>query len=75
MHIPVLLTEVITSFEGLNNGVFVDATLGMGGHSQAILEKIPNSSLIGIDLDSDAVLLAQQNLASFGNRVNITQGN
>ncbi len=75
MHIPVLLTEVITSFEGLNNGVFVDATLGMGGHSRAILEKIPNSSLIGIDLDSDAVLLAQQNLASFGNRVNITQGN
>tara|TARA_B100001142_G_scaffold323442_1_gene373511 strand:+ start:3091 stop:4017 length:927 start_codon:yes stop_codon:yes gene_type:complete len=75
VHIPVLLTEVITSFEGLNNGVFVDATLGMGGHSREILEKIPNSSVIGIDLDSDAVLLAQQNLSSFGNRVNITQGN
>ena len=75
VHIPVLLTEVVTSFEELNNGVFVDATLGMGGHTREILEKIPNSSIIGIDLDSEAVMLARQNLLDFGNRVNIAQGN
>ncbi len=75
VHIPVLLKEVVTSFEGLNNGVFVDATLGMGGHTREILEQIPNSSIIGIDLDSEAVMLARQNLKNFGNRVNIAQGN
>ena len=75
VHIPVLLKEVVTSFEGLNNGVFVDATLGMGGHTREILEQIPNSSIIGIDLDSEAVMLARQNLKNFGNRVNIAKGN
>ena len=75
VHIPVLLKEVVTSFEGLNNGVFVDSTLGMGGHTREILEQIPNSSIIGIDLDSEAVMLARQNLLDFGNRVNIAQGN
>ena len=66
VHIPVLLKEVVTSFEGLNNGVFVDATLGMGGHTREILEQIPNSSIIGIDLDSEAVMLARQNLKILG---------
>lgn len=76
VHIPVLLNEVI---EGLNlkkNYNIVDATLGGGGHSEKILEKIaPNGRLIGIDLDKNAIDLAKKRLNKHKNRVIFIQDN
>lgn len=55
-HIPVLLKEIIHFFNPRPNSNFIDCTLGGGGHSKAILEKIgPNGKLLGIDLDPKAI--------------------
>ena len=70
LHIPVLLNEVI---EGLNlnpNQNVIDATLGGGGHSEMILDKIaPNGKIIGFDLDVSAISIAKKRLRKFGDRV------
>jgi 16S rRNA (cytosine1402-N4)-methyltransferase len=49
-------------------GLFVDCTLGLGGHSEAILESSSNTHVVGIDRDPEALELARQRLASFGDR-------
>lgn len=76
VHIPVLLTETI---EGLNlapGATVVDATLGGGGHTKAILEKTaPNGIVLGIDWDSSAVERTKKALQSYGNRLIAVQGN
>jgi 16S rRNA (cytosine1402-N4)-methyltransferase len=51
--------------------VLVDATLGMGGHSEAFLKRFPNLVLLGIDRDEDALGVARERLASFGSRVHL----
>jgi 16S rRNA (cytosine1402-N4)-methyltransferase len=62
MHIPVLLKEVIESLDLHAGEVVVDCNLNRGGHSLAILKKIgPSGTLVGIDLDRDALLEAQKN--------------
>jgi 16S rRNA (cytosine1402-N4)-methyltransferase len=58
-HIPVLLQEVVSILQPDSGKNFVDATLGGGGYSKAILEKIGNGKLLSIDLDADAVELAR----------------
>ena len=55
LHIPVLLNEVIKSFANLKNGVVLDATLGYGGHSSAILKSNPNIKIIACDRDDMAI--------------------
>lgn len=52
-----------------SNALWVDGTLGAGGHSHAILAARPDSRLLGLDLDPDALKLAAQRLAEFGDRV------
>jgi 16S rRNA (cytosine1402-N4)-methyltransferase len=60
-HIPVLLNEVIQYLQPQPGGVFVDATLGGGGHAKEILSKIsPQGKLIGIDQDSEAIKFARK---------------
>ena len=56
-HIPVLLNEVIDGLNIDENGIYVDATLGGGGHSEKILEKLEHGKgfLVGIDQDEDAI--------------------
>ena len=49
-----------------NGGLFVDATLGLGGHTKAILESSPDTRVIGLDQDGEAIELASQRLAGFG---------
>ena len=61
-----LLTPAINKSE---TPVVVDATLGLGGHSEALLESNPNLVLIGIDRDLDAIVKAKNRLAKFENRV------
>ncbi len=74
-HEPVLCAEAIERLAAQRGGLFVDATLGLGGHAEAILEASPTATLVGIDRDPDARALAARRLARFGARVEIHAGN
>ena len=75
MHISVALDRCIDLLTpAINNStspVFVDATLGLGGHSFEMLNRFPNLTLIGIDRDTQAIAKASARLSQFGNRVHI----
>ncbi|WP_456323146.1 16S rRNA (cytosine(1402)-N(4))-methyltransferase RsmH [Hydrogenimonas sp.] len=74
-HIPVLLNEVLRCFEAMpSEGVFIDCTLGYGGHSEAILKKFPGIRLIGIDQDPEAIDFATNRLAPFLDRFEAKKG-
>jgi len=68
-HVPVLLEEVLEAFAGCDDGVLIDATIGGGGHSAALLAAHPNLELIGFDRDPAAIAAAGERLAEFGDRV------
>ena len=59
-HIPVMLMETINNLRIKDNGIYVDGTLGLGGHSKAILQKIDTGLLIGIDRDKDSISIAKK---------------
>ena len=67
-HRPVLLGETIQFLAPQRGGLFVDCTLGLGGHSQAILESSTATRVLGLDLDPDALHYASERLAKFGVR-------
>ena len=75
MHISVALDrciELLTpAIENSSSPVFVDATLGLGGHSFEMLNRFPNLTLIGIDRDTAAIEKASARLSEFGSRVHI----
>ncbi|WP_243075233.1 16S rRNA (cytosine(1402)-N(4))-methyltransferase RsmH [Microbacterium sp. SS28] len=74
IHTPVLLercVELLAPALEREGAVFVDATLGMGGHSEALLERFPQARLIGLDRDQDALRIAGERLAPFGDRVTL----
>ena len=75
-HIPVLLEETLDLL-GLKDGdVVVDATLGLGGHANSILERIkPSGKLIGIDQDEQALNIARANLQPHTSEVVLVNGN
>ncbi|MFN0279607.1 MAG: 16S rRNA (cytosine(1402)-N(4))-methyltransferase RsmH [Pyrinomonadaceae bacterium] len=73
-HLPVLLSESLLFLQPERGGLFVDATLGLGGHSEAMLEA-SNTSVIGIDQDNEALDLAKERLSGFGSRVSFYHGN
>ena len=73
-HIPVLLNEVCDVFRELTNGTIVDATLGYGGHSEAILKLNDSTKMFCIDRDSEAIAFSQKRLAGFGSRVQFFHG-
>ena len=55
-HVPIMVEEVLRLLEPKRGGVFVDGTLGGGGHSEAILNRLPaGAKLYGIDRDGDAI--------------------
>ena len=63
-HVPVLLDAVLAELHPQPGGVFVDATLGGGGHARAIAERVgPTGSVIGLDLDPAVITAASRNLA------------
>ena len=67
-HKPVLLSEVIDGLNIKKDGIYVDCTMGGGGHSQEILNKLSNQGkLIGFDRDIEAVKTCQEKFASYSN--------
>jgi len=73
-HIPVLYREVITAFDGIEEGIIVDCTMGYGGHSSMLLEAKEKITLIGIDQDQTAIDFSTKRLAPFGTRAKIKKG-
>lgn len=80
IHLPVLLRETVELLSPPPNGVVVDLTVGMGGHSSELLKHIPNGRLIGLDQDVEALQHARQTLsdprvtlvkANFANILNV----
>jgi 16S rRNA (cytosine1402-N4)-methyltransferase len=75
VHVPVLQDEVVALLRPRPAGCYLDATIGLGGHAEAILRASePTGTLLGIDRDAEALALARQRLASFGGRVTTRQG-
>ena len=75
-HIPVMLTEVLDYLDLSPGKVIVDATIGTGGHSQKILEKIlPGGRLIGIDRDEESLAVARERLKEYGDSCDFVYGN
>jgi 16S rRNA (cytosine1402-N4)-methyltransferase len=70
-HVPVLrdrILELLAPALQRPGSVMVDATVGMGGHSESVLEHCPSARVVGIDRDRDALALAAERLARFGDR-------
>lgn len=67
-HRPVLLRETIEWLAPERGGLFVDCTVGLGGHSEAILQASPDARVLGVDRDEAALRLARKRLAEFGGR-------
>ena len=74
-HIPVLLDECIKYLNIKPDGIYVDGTLGMGGHSEAILQRLTTGRLISIDRDITAIECAGERLAPYADRLTIVHGN
>ena len=72
-HRPVMVDEIVELFRSMSSGTVVDATVGGGGHAEAILDAVAHVSLLGLDRDADALAAAQSSLARFGNRVELRQ--
>jgi 16S rRNA (cytosine1402-N4)-methyltransferase len=75
VHASVLLAETVELLAPKPGEVFVDATLGLGGHTKALLETEATLRVIGIDQDAAALELAKVRLKEFGDRVEFKQGN
>lgn len=73
-HEPVMVEAVVEALATTPSGVIVDATLGGGGHSAALLRASTNHRVVGIDRDPQAVGAARSNLAQFGPRASVVQG-
>lgn len=74
-HQPVLLHECIQYLNIRQDGIYVDGTLGGGGHTEAILQRNNTCQVIALDADMDAIKSAEERLRSFGSRVRIEQTN
>jgi len=69
MHRPVLYQEIIHALQPRRDGLYVDATIGAGGHAWGLLQaSAPSGRLLGLDVDPQALKLAQLKLAEFGER-------
>jgi 16S rRNA (cytosine1402-N4)-methyltransferase len=76
IHASVLLDEVIRGLQVRPGGVYLDATCGLGGHTEAILAaSSPDGRVLAVDRDPDAIQLAAGRLAPFGDRAILVEGN
>jgi len=73
-HIPVMPREVLEMLNVRRGGIYIDATVGLGGHAAAILEaSAPNGRLLGLDADPQALDAARRRLEPFGDRCRLDQ--
>jgi 16S rRNA (cytosine1402-N4)-methyltransferase len=72
-HTPVLLDEVLEWLRVKPDGKYIDATLGAGGHAEAIAARLTSGVLIGLDRDARALALAAERLKSFGPKVKLVE--
>lgn len=74
-HDPVLFEETLGFLEpNRSDGVLVDATVGLGGHAEGLLERHPNIRLLAIDRDAEALERSRKRLSRFGDRVSFARG-
>jgi 16S rRNA (cytosine1402-N4)-methyltransferase len=73
-HLPVLVDETLRYLAPERGGLFVDGTVGLGGHARAILEASDEVRVVGIDRDPAALAVARERLAGFGERVRFAEG-
>jgi 16S rRNA (cytosine1402-N4)-methyltransferase len=75
-HTPVMVEEVVSFLRPDRGGIYVDGTLGGGGHAEHILRSLSSSGkLIGFDVDADAITYAGRRLAHFGAKMSFVHGN
>ena len=73
-HLPVMAREVVDLLLPVPGGMFVDCTVGGGGHSAVLLDARPDVHVLGLDRDADAVEAARSRLARFGDRATVVHG-
>lgn len=74
-HISVLLNECIENLNIKPDGIYVDGTLGLGGHSEQILKRLKSGRLIGIDRDESAIKRTGERLKSYADKMTLVHGN
>lgn len=75
-HIPVLLKEAVELLNCKSSGIYIDCTVGAGGHAERILELTsPDGKVVGIDQDEEILKIAEGRLKRFGERVRLMHGN
>lgn len=67
VHVPVMLPEILDMMAPKDNGIYVDATLGLGGHAEGMLKLAPECTLIGLDRDGDAIEMSRERLKGYSN--------
>jgi len=70
-HIPVLRAEILSLLDVSRAGLYVDGTVGLGGHAAAILEANPQARVVGLDLDEQALFEASERLRAYADRVKL----
>ncbi len=73
-HIPVLTEEVLEGLKIREGGIYLDGTLGEGGHTDQILSRYEGTRVVGFDRDAEALEVARKNLAQYGKRVELVHG-
>ena len=73
-HEPVMVREVLEYLAPERGGVYLDGTVGGGGHAEAILEAGASARLVGVDRDTQALEVARRRLERFGDRVELIEG-
>jgi 16S rRNA (cytosine1402-N4)-methyltransferase len=72
-HVPVLLREVLQYLDVTREGLYIDGTIGLGGHSLEILKQNPRASLVGLDVDGLALDKVKEKLVPYADRVRLYQ--
>ncbi len=70
-HVPVLIQEVLDYLDISRKGLYIDCTLGLGGHSLEILKRNPQASLIGFDIDEKSLLEAKKRMGLYSDRISL----
>ena len=65
IHVPVMLAEVLEGLKLKDKGIYIDGTVGSGGHAEGILKNAGGCTLIGLDKDEDAIKMAGERLKGY----------